>query len=383
MSDAAAPTEARTEVESVPDSDAPDLEDEDIDDEAYWSAVTPIDPNSALANFRLPPRETVELPPVAVNTGAALRRPPFQHVIHQPVASTSRTQTPSVIRSPEGLPSPAPPIVRQRAQAPASPTRRAPASVLQSSPDSQPIAVIRISSGRKGKQKAVVPIDDDDDESLPPGPSQQMPASPPRPLRTRSSSPVASMPTSAPVASTTVEAPLPAGRPMRKRNQAQLNPFSHERAKYLGTLVRNDWQDAVVIEKARRGETDADRRAKRARLDQQGADDLDGWLDLEGRPTRVDDEEETYDERVVRLERDDFELIGIARPARLSTRRLCVCLISTDRDRDKGPAPAQASSKSRPAPQPSKAARRPPDRQRRPAEGLCGNLDASLNSQHA
>ena len=68
----------------------------------------------------------------------------------------------------------------------------------------------------------------------------------------------------------------PVGRALRARKHAQLNPFSHERVKYLSMLVRNDWQDAVVIERQRE-ETDEDRQRKRARLELQRPDDL-GWL---------------------------------------------------------------------------------------------------------
>lgn len=282
------------DVVSLPDSTAPDGED-DVEADSYWRALSPV-PNRRIGSVpaREQPAPIVEAAEVNISG-----RPSSADAMQQPIASTSRPQ-PAAGPSSNRISSPT--------RAPASPPAHLPGSTsripaISSSPDSQPM---RTSSARKGKGRAIV--QDDEDDSLPSGTSPRPAARSPT-AQQRPSPVAAALP-----ALDGAEDYFVAGRPLRKRKQAQLNPFSHERAKYLGTLVRNNWQDAVVIEKARREETDAERRQKRAKLAQRGADDLDGWLDLEGRPIRiVEDEEDTH---AAQLDRDDLELIGVRRPGR-------------------------------------------------------------------
>lgn len=72
-----------------------------------------------------------------------------------------------------------------------------------------------------------------------------------------------------------------ASRSLRQRAPQQLKPYSVEAAKYVITLNRKDWQDAVVMLKDRPELDTKERKAKKRALLERGADDLEGWLELE------------------------------------------------------------------------------------------------------
>ena len=101
--------------------------------------------------------------------------------------------------------------------------------------------------------------------------------------------------------------PVSGKRSMRQRNQAQINPFTHERNMYLKSLIRNDWEDAVIIERSRE-ETLEERETKRTRLKAQAQDDLGGWLDLEGGNAKESEDSEMEVE--AESDRDPLDLIS-------------------------------------------------------------------------
>ncbi|SCZ94370.1 BZ3500_MvSof-1268-A1-R1_Chr12-2g03853 [Microbotryum saponariae] len=76
--------------------------------------------------------------------------------------------------------------------------------------------------------------------------------------------------------------PEPAGRALRQRTLAQLNPYSIEQARYTRTLLKNGWQGAVVAG-VRKGDemTKEEMMRKKEELRKKGKDDLGGWLEFE------------------------------------------------------------------------------------------------------
>lgn len=95
-----------------------------------------------------------------------------------------------------------------------------------------------------------------------------------------------------PVPSPQDEAPLFATRTFRQRNAQQLKPFSLEAARYVANMNKRDWQDAVVVQRKTAELDSRELKAKKRAVLERGADDLDGWLELEdGMQVRREEQE--------------------------------------------------------------------------------------------
>ena len=304
----ARPPSPASPTASIAASDAGEVEQDLASSSTYWDELLaapvatparPVERDPPSPSIRAPSQQPVSPPVARAPTASPIARArtasPVVAEPYVPVASTSK------LPSPELSPLRPPPATWQTdAHSPL----RLPTPPFSTAAGRSPIA-----TSAKGKGRYVIGADEEEDgengsdASLPPDGSRS-PAAAARPHPSPAPRPPSPPPPPDDVAG-------PGGRALRKRNIAQLNPFSFERAKYMKTLVRNDWQDAVVLEKVRREETDEERRAKRARVAQKAADDLEGWLDLEGRPAREGDEDA---DAGLQLERADLELIGLPRP---------------------------------------------------------------------
>ncbi|KDE03238.1 hypothetical protein MVLG_06267 [Microbotryum lychnidis-dioicae p1A1 Lamole] len=124
-----------------------------------------------------------------------------------------------------------------------------------------------------------------------PTPNRPRPHLPALSPSSKSSSPSSSAPDS--TAQIRPPEPEPAGRGLRQRTLAQLNPYSIEQAHYTRTLLKNGWQGAVVSG-VRKGDemTKEEMMRRKEELRKKGKDDLGGWLDFEeGEMVRRDEDE--------------------------------------------------------------------------------------------